>query len=431
MSESQFFNDESVDLSLFQGDECVELISSGSIFAIYRLSVNGKYFLFKTAADPADSRAARILRREYEISLAVDNPHIAHVVVFGEVVSGRPGILMEYIDGRTLYEFLAENPSLPTRRRIFIELLDAVGYLHKRGIIHNDLKPENILVSRNGDSLKLIDFGLSDDDSHYLIRTPGCTMQFAAPELRSEQRSDIRSDIYSVGRLMSTIFGNRYRRFAKKCTASNPVRRYPDIDRLRRAFFRRNRPLRFLLIIIAVLAFIFAFGIIIDIQRRDDLHRVRELQDKISAQQDQISRQTADFSHLQSSYTLLSDSIGRLNDSYTDLTDNYGNLRDSIRLQQAKAENHRAAVAEAVTSLKRILDNHFQTTVSSLRRCTSLSDAMKVMSEFGTQAYQLYLDFPKTIDDEDISSQLYPFYHTFLNQSQQQFKEILAPLPSE
>jgi len=193
---------------------------------LWRVSRDGKYFLIKTTKDNSEYQK-KMLRREYEISIGCDNPNIVHVFTYERNLSEGDGIVMEYIEGRTLDEFLLEKPSLKTKQRIFGELLSAVNYLHKRGIIHNDLKPENILITRADNTLKIIDFGLADNDAFYVLKTLGCTQRYASPELLSQdvrtriatskQKIDARSDIYSIGIIMQDIFDGRYKRIINKC----------------------------------------------------------------------------------------------------------------------------------------------------------------------------------------------------------------------
>ena len=127
-------------------------------------------------------------------------------------------LVEEYVDGRSLSEYLAEKPSLEARRRVFLQLLAVVGYLHGKGVIHNDLSPANILITRSDNDVKLIDLGYSDDDTHYLLKSLGGTREYASPELIAGGRVDARSDIWTLGRLMKDIFPRRYRRIAGKCT---------------------------------------------------------------------------------------------------------------------------------------------------------------------------------------------------------------------
>jgi serine/threonine protein kinase len=141
---------------------------------------------------------------------------------------------MEYIDGTTLNDYLATNPSLQSRKRIIAQLLDAVRYLHIKGVVHNDLKPENILISNKGENVKLIDFGLSDTDAFYLSKTIGCTPAYASPELLAQSDVDIRSDIYSLGLLIKDICGKRYKHIAEKCCKENRDHRYDNVETIQK-----------------------------------------------------------------------------------------------------------------------------------------------------------------------------------------------------
>ena len=229
---------------------------------LWRVSRDGKYFLIKTTKNNSEYQQ-KMLRREYEISIGCDNPNIVHVFTYERNLPEGEGIVMEYIEGRTLDEFLLEKPSLKTKQRIFGELLSAVNYLHKRGIIHNDLKPENILITRADNTLKIIDFGLADNDAFYVLKTLGCTQRYASPELLSQdvrtriatskQKIDARSDIYSIGIIMRDIFDGRYKRIINKCIKENVGSRYSDISSLQRKWNDRNKVWKYLAVIVILL----------------------------------------------------------------------------------------------------------------------------------------------------------------------------------
>lgn len=208
---------------------------------LYRVRKAGKYFMIKTPKD-ATGQALAMLQREYEISLRIAHPHIACVFTYEPATVVGPGIVMEYVDGRTLADFLAENPSKAMRERVFVQLLQAVAYMHRCGVVHNDIKPGNILVTRADNDVRLIDFGLADNDAHYLARTMGCTPAYASPELLAREKDiDARSDIYSLGVIMREIFGSSYSRVASRCMCGQRDKRYANVEELLRAFTRPRR----------------------------------------------------------------------------------------------------------------------------------------------------------------------------------------------
>lgn len=209
---------------------------------LYRVSRAGKYFIIKTAKGESGVHAD-LIRREYELSIALSHPYIVSVFTFETVTPVGPGIVMEYIDGYTLTEFLAQNPSGRLRQRAVDQLLDAVAYLHKKGIVHNDLKPENILISRVDNTLKIIDFGLSDKDAYFMYKGLGCTPQYASPELKANKQTDCRSDIYSLGLLMKDIIGKRYSAISSRACNPVPQKRYADVAQIQKALSRRRNVL--------------------------------------------------------------------------------------------------------------------------------------------------------------------------------------------
>ena len=235
------------------------LIKDGVLSRLYRVSRAGKYFVVKTAKDGSGMQWD-LLRREYELSIALSHPHIVTVFTFEEETSVGPGIVMEYIDGCTLAEFLLQQPSCRLRQRIMEQLLDAVAYFHRKGIVHNDLKPENILISRVDNTLKIIDFGLSDNDAYFLYKGLGCTPKYASPELLAHQQTDCRSDIYSLGLIARDILGERHKRVWKKAASEQKGKRYANVDQMQKALVAgRNVALTGIvfLIVISVIASFF------------------------------------------------------------------------------------------------------------------------------------------------------------------------------
>ena len=216
------------------------LLSENSMTRLYRVSRDGKYFIIKTSKDNT-GRLNALVRREYEISIGLDCPYVVNVFTYERDTVVGPGIIMEYVDGRTLSEFLKETPPMQLRRRVFGQLLEAVAYLHRKSIIHNDLKPENILITHSDNTIKLVDFGLSDDDAHYLSKTPGCTPEYASPELLAHSAPlDTRSDIYSLGLLMRDIFGGKYRYISGKALRKDAAKRYANVEQMQKAFKRTH-----------------------------------------------------------------------------------------------------------------------------------------------------------------------------------------------
>lgn len=208
---------------------------------LYRVRKSGKFFIIKTPKENTGQNIA-LLQREYELSIGKSHPNIVNIFTYEPETIVGPGIVMEYINGRTLTQFIAENPSHRARKRVFSQLLQAVDYIHRSGLVHNDIKPDNIMITNSGNDVKLIDLGLADNDAHYLARTLGCTKAYASPELLVRDKNiDARSDIYSLGKIMKELFGNRYSRIVARCLQERKERRYANAEELSKAIERRER----------------------------------------------------------------------------------------------------------------------------------------------------------------------------------------------
>lgn len=220
----------------------VELVRVTSHARLYRMRKAGRLFIAKTA-NASDARSIELLKREYELTLGLSHPNIIHVYTYETDTPIGAAIIMEYVDGCTLTEYLTEHPDKTARERIFEQLLAATEYLHKAGVLHNDLKPDNILITRKNHDVRLIDFGFADDDSHYMERTLGGTVGYASPELVNRECIDARSDVYALGRIMQQLFPGSYRPIVRQCIALKTCRRYANVEQLARAWKRRKLPL--------------------------------------------------------------------------------------------------------------------------------------------------------------------------------------------
>ena len=253
---SGFFEENDCSLTP-QGE--LELLSrsQNGVFILYRCQSEGRYYVLK-ALQP-DYRGQQVyeemLRKEYEIGAALKHPNIREYYdLFEHPLLGNC-IRMEWVDGSPL----AADAVLPksVRRRLLSQLLDAVAYMHLHQVIHRDLKPDNILVTRNGQNVKLIDFSLADSDSYSILKASAGTPLYASPEQLEGRKGDCRSDIYSLGVILSEFAENkRQRAVVAKCLRARSEQRYGCVEELRKAYSPsvKNRLLLMLAVLVLILS---------------------------------------------------------------------------------------------------------------------------------------------------------------------------------
>ena len=145
--------------------------------------------------------------RECRILATLETPNIARLYDAGVDATGAPYIAMEYVKGEPLVAWCdARELEMPARIRLFLQVLDAVSYAHRRQVLHRDLKPSNILVTEQGE-VRLLDFGLArllqgDTDGPSMTQAWGnaLTPAYASPEMLRGEPVDQRSDILFAGR---------------------------------------------------------------------------------------------------------------------------------------------------------------------------------------------------------------------------------------
>ena len=175
------------------------------------------------------------LYKEYSIGVGLDSPYVVRVESLeDDAVAGRC-IVMEWVDGKPLDQW-KKGRRKAELKRVFGQLLDAIEYLHSRGICHRDIKPSNIIVTADG-RVKLIDFGLSDGPQYATLKQASGTENYASPEQREGRATDSHSDIYSLGCVMEFLFGKRYSVALRCATRQDPNRRPQSVASLRRLMF--------------------------------------------------------------------------------------------------------------------------------------------------------------------------------------------------
>jgi len=158
-------------------------------------------------------------RREAQSSASLNHPSIVAVYDTGEEVGtdgvAQPYIVMEYVAGRTLRDILREGRKILPERALEItsDVLSALDYSHRAGIIHRDIKPGNVMLTPSGD-VKVMDFGIAraiSDAASTMTQTAAVvgTAQYLSPEQARGETVDSRSDVYSAGCLLYELLTGR------------------------------------------------------------------------------------------------------------------------------------------------------------------------------------------------------------------------------
>ena len=158
-------------------------------------------------------------RREAQSAAALNHPAIVAVYDTGDAmdIHGNhiPYIVMEYVEGQTLREIMSDDRKILPERALSItaDVLSALDYSHRSGIVHRDIKPANVMLTPSG-QVKVMDFGIARaiaDSSARMTQTAAVigTAQYLSPEAARGETVDARSDIYSTGCLLYELLTGR------------------------------------------------------------------------------------------------------------------------------------------------------------------------------------------------------------------------------
>ena len=186
--------------------EVQEIIGVGGMSVVYKAydNVDDRTVAVKILKDEFlnNEEFKRRFKNESKAIALLSHENIVKVydVNFGEKLQY---IVMEYIDGITLKEYINKQNSISWNDALFFmtQILRAVQHAHDKGIVHRDIKPQNIILLPNG-NIKVTDFGIarfSRSDTKTLTEQAIGSVHYIAPEQAKGEVTDEKADIYSIG----------------------------------------------------------------------------------------------------------------------------------------------------------------------------------------------------------------------------------------
>ena len=221
------------------------------------------------------------LTKEFEIGLELEHPNICRTLSLEQLPELGTTIVMEHIDGETLKSLINRKAlTHELGRKIILQLMNALEYMHSKQIIHRDLKPSNIMITHTGQNVKIIDFGLSDSDAFFILKHPAGTTGFIAPEqFMPDAKAEPRTDIFSLGMVITeiatSIGDKKLEKIAKIGTTHNPLLRPSSIEILRKRLLEKPQN-RNVIILLGCIVFLLAVAIGISYYYRHQVTKQKE-----------------------------------------------------------------------------------------------------------------------------------------------------------
>lgn len=186
--------------------EIQELIGVGGMAMVYKAydTVDDKTVAIKILKDEflGNSEFIRRFKNESKAIAVLSHPNIVKVfdVSFGDKMQY---IVMEYIDGITLKEYISHQHVIPWKEAVHftVQILQALQHAHEKGIVHRDMKPQNIMLLQDG-TIKVTDFGIArffNNETRTMTDKAIGSVHYIAPEQARGDSTDGKADIYSVG----------------------------------------------------------------------------------------------------------------------------------------------------------------------------------------------------------------------------------------
>lgn len=191
----------------------------------------------------ADPERFRLFEQEARAIATLNHPHICILHDAGHG-NGNHYLVFEYVVGDLLSDLLSRD-ALPFRQALnyLIQVAEALEHAHQQDIVHRDLKPQNIMITRTG--VKVLDFGIAELQAQRTT-APGAvtgTPAYMAPEQAEGHETDVRTDIFSFGRLARAMIpapDASLQSLIATCLATRPDERWQSISDVLRMLRERT-----------------------------------------------------------------------------------------------------------------------------------------------------------------------------------------------
>lgn len=186
--------------------EIIEIIGVGGMAVVYKAfdNIDNRIVAVKILKDEflTNEEFRRRFKNESKAIAVLSHPNIVKVydVSYGDRLQY---IVMEYVEGITLKEYIEQQGVIDTREAVYFvtQILRALQHAHDKGIVHRDIKPQNIMLISDG-TIKVTDFGIarfSRSETKTMTETAIGSVHYISPEQAKGSVTDSKSDLYSVG----------------------------------------------------------------------------------------------------------------------------------------------------------------------------------------------------------------------------------------
>ena len=215
---------------------------TGDKVALKQILIKPQQLWFHSESDSDETDALRLaLAQEFQILASLRHPNIINVLDYGFDDLQQPFFTMNLLDNAQTLRDALPNLTIDEKINIVIQVLQALAYLHRRGILHRDIKARNVMVDENG-IVRVLDFGLAAavdfDDEHR------GTFVYMAPECLQGHPTSVASDLYAVGVLLFWLLTGTYPFSAARGTDlyAAIIKETPDWNLLQESILDHHAP---------------------------------------------------------------------------------------------------------------------------------------------------------------------------------------------
>jgi len=303
------------------------VLPSRSINLLVKAKRYGRWWLLKGLKEEYRNQTIyqSFLQKEYDILSQMQHPMVVSVFSFEPVEGLGDCIVMEWIEGMTLKQWLQTKHKLSERRHIADMLTDVLTYVHYQQTEHRDLKPSNVMVTDDGHYLKLIDFGLSDTKSYAILKEDAGTEGYMAP--------DGPSDIYSLGCILRELHLGLFSNLVIRHCLAPSTKRINNVSAVKKALHRCwlwPRRVAAILVVTILLALLYRFGL---------SYSSQQLRPEITAVQ-----------------TTLSDSLHRMQIASQAMTDSLQQRIIELETEKQETEARVQQREEIIRTIQHVID---------------------------------------------------------------------------